>query len=89
MTTAALPAESSDGVVTMAYLFTLRRARHPLFHSWNAYFDSCPQGSFRILLHVDPSFSLNESSKLGGREKQGAHFGRAELVTNPVVVDRM
>ena len=41
----------------VAYLFTLRRARHPLPRVWSMYFAGCPRGSYRIHLHTDPTFN--------------------------------
>ncbi|KAL1518435.1 hypothetical protein AB1Y20_002727 [Prymnesium parvum] len=72
----------------MAYLFTLRRPRHPLFRSWNHYFDSCASGSFRIHLHVDPAFA---AAVIYGnaRDAQGVHFASARLVSNSSAIDRM
>ena len=49
----------------LAYLFTLRRARHPMPHIWTNYFNSCPAGSYRIHIHVDPTFNGTDIEEKG------------------------
>jgi len=49
----------------LAYLFTLRRARHPMPHVWTNYFNGCAPGSFRIHIHVDPTFNATEVEEKG------------------------
>lgn len=53
----------------LAYLFTLRRARHPMPKVWASYFDGCDPGSFRIHIHVDPSFNATELDEKGPAAK--------------------
>ena len=53
----------------LAYLFTLRRARHPMPKVWASYFDGCEPGSFRIHIHVDPSFNATELDEKGPAAK--------------------
>lgn len=54
---------------TLAYLFTLRRARHPLPHAWANYFAGCPRGSYKIHIHVDPMFNGTAASEIGAAAK--------------------
>ena len=54
---------------TVAYLFTLRRARHPLPHAWSQYFAGCPRGSYKIHIHVDPMFNGTAASENGPAAK--------------------
>ena len=39
---------------SVAYLFTLRRERHPLPNVWSTYFKGCPAGSFTVKTHIEP-----------------------------------
>ena len=49
----------------LAYLFTLRRARHPLPHVWTNYFQGCEPGSYKIHIHVDPTFNGTRAPETG------------------------
>lgn len=49
----------------LAYLFTLRRARHPLPHAWATYFAGCAPGSYKIHIHVDPMFNATKAGETG------------------------
>lgn len=60
---ACVAAEAQQPV--LAYLFTLRRARHPLPHAWKEYFSGCQPGSYRIYIHVDPTFNTTSASEKG------------------------
>ena len=53
----------------LAYLFTLRRARHPLPLSWSQYFNGCAPGSYKIHIHVDPTFNASTASEQGPAAK--------------------
>ena len=53
----------------LAYLFTLRRARHPLPHAWATYFSGCPAGSYKIHIHVDPTFNATDAAETGPAAK--------------------
>ena len=58
--TLVLPlAATADPVV--AYLFTLRKDRHPLGRAWAAYFRGCPEGSWRVSVASSPCASLRPS----------------------------
>ena len=59
-----VPAASAEAPV-LAYLFTLRRARHPMPHVWANYFKGCRPGSFRIHIHVDPTFNSTAVEDVG------------------------
>lgn len=56
----------------VAYLFTLRRNRHPLPRVWNAYFRGCPAGSHIVRIHVDPSQATRGATKDDAASVQGA-----------------
>lgn len=58
-------AEDDGGPPVLAYLFTLRRARHPLPHTWTKYFSGCAPGSYKIHIHVDPTFNGTSASESG------------------------
>ena len=60
-----LPTNVSAERPVLAYLFTLRRARHPMPHVWTNYFNGCPPGSYRIHIHVDPTFNATTSEEKG------------------------
>ena len=53
----------------LAYLFTLRRARHPLPHAWTDYFAGCAPGSYKIVIHVDPTFNATTAGESGPAAK--------------------
>jgi hypothetical protein len=79
-------ASAGEPPLVVAYLFTLRRTRHPLSRAWNRYFSTCAEGSYRIHVHADPSFALGTTmTDLGG---QGA-FAQSVLVRDSIKVDRM
>ena len=56
----------------VAYLFTLRRNRHPLPRVWNAYFRGCPVGSHIVRVHVDPAQAARGAAKDDAASVQGA-----------------
>ena len=56
----------------VAYLFTLRRNRHPLPRVWNAYFRGCPVGSHIVRVHVDPTQAIRGANKDDTAGVQGA-----------------
>lgn len=56
----------------VAYLFTLRRNRHPLPRVWNAYFRGCPTGSHIVRVHVDPTQAMRGTAKEDTASVQGA-----------------
>lgn len=58
-----------DDAPVLAYLFTLRRARHPLPHAWTTYFQGCAPGSYRIHIHVDPNFNATTAGETGPAAK--------------------
>ena len=62
-------AAKKDEAPVLAYLFTLRRARHPLPHAWTTYFQGCAPGSYRIHIHVDPNFNATSASEAGPAAK--------------------
>mmetsp|Transcript_34837 Transcript_34837/g.76621 ORF Transcript_34837/g.76621 Transcript_34837/m.76621 type:complete len:301 (-) Transcript_34837:1189-2091(-) len=51
--------ETDDAV---AYLFTLRRERHPLPRAWAAYFAGCPPNTYVVHAHTDPTFGAPKSN---------------------------
>jgi hypothetical protein len=53
----------------LAYLFTLRKARHPMPHAWNTYLSGCAPGSFRVHIHVDPTFNATDLEEHGPAAK--------------------
>ena len=60
-------AEGKAEKTVVAYLFTLRRARHPLPRVWSMYFAGCPVGSYKIYLHTDPSFKNTQKTNATNR----------------------
>jgi hypothetical protein len=50
----------------LAYLFTLRRARHPIGRAWSTYFAGCAPGSYTIHIHVDPTFNQTDVANSNG-----------------------
>ena len=71
---------------TVAFLFTLRRDRHPLGRAWNTFFRTCPNGTARVHVHTDPNFKPRAAGNrsLGG---QGT-FANAVIPTPKVHVAR-
>jgi len=61
--------DKAEPAPVLAYLFTLRRARHPLPHSWTTYFEGCAPGSYKIHIHIDPTFNSTEASDKGPAAK--------------------
>ena len=64
-----------------AYLFTLRRERHPLPNVWAAYFKGCPAGSFSVHTHIEPEsqaakMNVSRSHFTTGRIKTSVHVER-------------
>ena len=49
-------ASAASPAPTVAFLFTLRRDRHPLGRAWNSFFRKCPNGTARVHVHTDPNF---------------------------------
>ena len=76
-------ASADDEPPVLAYLFTLRRARHPMPRVWTDYFNSCPTGSFKIYIHVDPTFNATVAEEKGPAAR---YFNRiSTLPTNQLV----
>lgn len=69
--------EAQQQQPVLAYLFTLRRARHPLPHSWMQYFSGCAPNSYRIYIHVDPTFNTTSASDKG---PAAAYFKQANVL---------
>jgi len=67
----------------VAFLFTLRRDRHPLNRAWNTFFRSCPQTNYRVHVHSDPAFRAPSNRSQQQLATQGA-FAHA-LVPPPYV----
>lgn len=61
--------EKSSQAPVLAYLFTLRRARHPLPHAWASYFAGCAPGSYKIHIHIDPTFNSTTAGESGPAAK--------------------
>lgn len=79
-------ARAASPAPTVAFLFTLRRDRHPLGRAWNAFFRTCPNGTARVHVHTDPNFKPRSAGNrtLGG---QGA-FTNAVIPTPKVHIAR-
>ena len=62
--------QAATSAPILAYLFTLRRARHPLPHVWTNYFNGCPaSANYRIHIHVDPTFNATSVEEKGPAAK--------------------
>ena len=83
---ASVPHRAAPPAPTVAFLFTLRRDRHPLGRAWNAFFRTCPKGTARVHVHTDPNFKPRSTGNrtLGG---QGA-FTDAVIPTPKVHIAR-
>ena len=74
------PSHSKPTNPTIAFLFTLRRDRHPLGRAWNTFFRACPNGTARVHVHVDPTFKPRTSA---GNRTVGGQGAFANAVIPP------
>ena len=81
--TSTMSSRTSASSAVLAYLFTLRRARHPLPHAWTTYFNGCPSGSYSIHVHIDPTFNSTGLEERGPAARYFNHrntLPQAELI---------
>uniref|UniRef100_A0A7S4B4Z2 Protein xylosyltransferase n=2 Tax=Chrysotila carterae TaxID=13221 RepID=A0A7S4B4Z2_CHRCT len=76
-------AQQGAGPAIIAYLFTLRRGRHPLPGAWTTYFAGCEMDSFAIHIHKDPSFSPPSQNLSNSR------FFNNTIIDRSVHIERM
>ena len=69
----------------VAYLFTMRRPRHPLQSVWSTYFSGCRKGSYKIYIHTDPSFNISKPAR---HNRTNHFFNLDHVIPNPVRVKR-
>ena len=74
------------GAPVLAYLFTLRRARHPLQHTWSRYFAGCRAGSYRLHIHVDPTINATMAAHLSEAGPGAKYFNRANTIPSDQLI---